>query len=73
MESLYNDFSDFGKDLVQQQVESKDLIKQNILDKRARNLMVISDHVEILSLRFIEDVCNELRRPYQIFYGSDFE
>ena len=49
------------------------MIKQNIQDLRARNLMIISDHLEIINLRFIEEVCNDINREFEVFYGSDFE
>eukprot|EP00347_Sterkiella_histriomuscorum_P013947 403362749 len=73
MEYLYNEFKVEGPQKIFQAKESQVLIKENIQDNRARNLMIISEHLEIINVRFIEQVCQQLGRPYKIFYGSDFE
>eukprot|EP00347_Sterkiella_histriomuscorum_P006051 403354251 len=54
-------------------LQSSHLIQENLSDKLARNLMIISDHQETITLRYIEQICKNNNRLFQVFYGSNFE
>eukprot|EP00347_Sterkiella_histriomuscorum_P006472 403352639 len=54
-------------------LQSQVLIQENIQDKFSRNLMVISDYQVTFTLRYIEQICKQNNREFQVFYGSTFE
>ena len=46
---------------------SSKLIKENFLDLKARNLMIISEHLESSTLHFIEEELRSIQKTYEVF------
>eukprot|EP00347_Sterkiella_histriomuscorum_P007764 403347649 len=64
-----------GQDEIQsyERLTSSHLISENMSDELSRNLMVISDNQETITLKWIEKICINNGRSFQVFYGSNFE